>query len=252
MKAAKKQIEFPTPRDPQGFYIGTSGWAYDIWQPAFFPEGLSKSKFLPYYASVLTSCEVNFTFRNRLSEATAAKWIAETPSTFRFVCKAHQFLTHIRRLKNCEEPVQTFAKGMEPLLAAGRFGGALFQLPPNLKADVGLLRDFLQLLPRPLQAAFEFRHDSWFTDEVYKTLSDGRAALCIAETDDLTTPEVQTAGFFYYRFRRTEYSPEARKALAQRVSTARSKSDVVYAYFKHEERPDAPLWAVELLDAVLK
>lgn len=249
---AKKQIEFPKPPDPRGFYIGTSGWAYDIWQPAFFPEGLPKSKYLPYYASCLTACEVNYTFRNRLSESTATKWISETPPTFRFVCKANQFITHMRRLKNCEEPVQTFAKGMEPLLAGGRFGGALFQLPPNFKADVGLLREFLQLLPRPMKSAFEFRHDSWFNEEIYKALTDFGAALCIAETDDLTTPEVHTANFAYYRFRKADYSATDRKTLADRVVEARKKSNDVYAFFKHEERPDSPLWAVEMLKQVLQ
>jgi uncharacterized protein YecE (DUF72 family) len=253
MPAKKKvNVEFPTPVDPKGFYIGTSGWAYDIWQPAFFPEGLSKSKFLPYYATRLTACEVNYTFRNRLSEKTAFKWIGETPASFRFVCKANQFITHMRRLKNCEEPIQNFAKEMEPLAAAGRFGAALFQLPPNLKADHGLLRDFLQLLPKALKSAFEFRDEAWFSEETYKILFDAKSALCIAETDDLITPEVQTAPFIYYRFRRPDYSAEDRKKLADRVIAARPKADAVYAFFKHEERPDSPLYAVELLDRVLK
>ncbi len=251
MMAKKQAIQFPEPPDPRGFYVGTSGWAYDIWKPAFFPEELPKSKFLPYYASRLSACEVNYTFRMRLSEATAAKWIAETPASFRFICKANQFITHMRRLKNCEEPVQTFAKGMEPLLAGGRFGGALFQLPPNLQADPVLLRDFLQLLPRPMKAAFEFRHVSWFNDETYKALSEAGAALCIAETEDLTTPEIQTTDFIYFRFRKPEYSADDRKKLADRVAAAKAKSSTVYAFFKHEERPDSPLFAEELLKSVL-
>lgn len=250
-KAKKTPIEFGTPIDPRGFYVGTSGWAYDIWKPEFFPADLPKSKFLQYYASQLTACEVNYTFRNRLSEKTALKWIAETPESFRFVCKANQFITHMRRLKDCEEPISTFAKGMEPLRAGGRFGAALFQLPPNLKADAALLHDFLNQLPSWMNAAFEFRHESWFTDAIYKTLSDAKVALCIAETDELTTPEIQTAPFSYYRFRKTDYSAAARKELAERVKAARAKSDAVYAFFKHEERPDSPLYAVELLKNVV-
>jgi uncharacterized protein YecE (DUF72 family) len=252
MPAKKVEIRLPKPVDPKGFYVGTSGWAYDIWQPDFFPEGLSKSKFLPYYASRLTACEVNYTFRNRLSEKTAQKWIAETPASFRFVCKANQFITHMRRLKNCEEPVETFAKGMEPLRTAGRFGAALFQLPPNFKADPAVLRDFLQLLPKWMKATIEFRHESWFTEATYKVLSRAKAALCVAETDELTTPEIQTAPFIYYRFRKSSYSAVARKKLAERVIAARRKSDAVYAFFKHEERPESPLYAAELLKRVLK
>jgi uncharacterized protein YecE (DUF72 family) len=253
-KTAQKKpaIELTKPVEPQGFYVGTSGWAYDIWQPEFFPEGLPKSKFLPYYASRLTACEVNYTFRNRLSEKTAQKWLSETPESFRFVCKANQFITHMRRLKNCEEPVETLAKGMKPLQAAGRLGAVLFQLPPNLKADAALLHDFLNLVPPWLKAAFEFRDESWFSDAVYKTLTDQKAALCVAETDDLITPEVQTAPFMYYRFRKSEYSVATRKKLAERIVAAREKVNEVFVFFKHEERPESPLYAEELLKRVLK
>lgn len=252
VKAKKPQIEFTTPVEPNGYYVGTSGWAYDIWQPEFFPEGLSKSKFLPYYATRLTACEVNYTFRNRLSENTARKWISETPASFRFVCKANQYITHMRRLKDCEESIGIFATGMEPLLAAGRFGAALFQLPPDLKADVGLLRGFLQCLPRAMKAAFEFRHETWFSEEIYGALRERQAALCLAETDDLITPEVQTAPFVYFRFRKSNYPAEERARLAERVKAARERAEAVYVFFKHEERPDSPLFAVELLERVLK
>ena len=248
----KVEIQFPAPVEPRGFYIGTSGWAYDIWQPDFFPEGLSKTKFLRYYATRLTSCEVNYTFRNRLSEKTAQKWNSETPATFRFVCKANQFITHMRRLKDCEEPIRTFSEGMAPLYNAGKFGAALFQLPPNFKADAALLRDFLKLIPKWLKASFEFRHESWFTDEIYQVLSDVKAALCFAENDDFSVPEVQTAPFVYYRFRKSDYSPDDRKKLAERVKASRAKADEVYVFFKHEERPESPLYAVELLQTVLK
>ena len=247
----RAEIELPVPPEPRGFYVGTSGWAYDIWQPEFFPEGLPKAKYLPYYASRLTACEVNFTFRNRLKESTALKWISETPESFRFVCKAHQFITHIRRLKNCEEPIQNFASGMEPLLRAKRYGGALFQLPPNLKADPKLLEEFLRLVPKPMKPAFEFRHESWFNEETYSILRKAGAALCLAETDDLVTPEVYTADFAYFRLRLSDYSADARKNLAERVRAARERGEV-YAFFKHEERPESPLYAVELLGRVLE
>ncbi|ABF41863.1 protein of unknown function DUF72 [Candidatus Koribacter versatilis Ellin345] len=248
----KKEWTFDAPPQPNGYYVGTSGWTYDIWQPTFFPESLPKAKFLPYYASRLTACEVNFTFRNRLSEKTALKWIAETPESFLFVCKAHQFITHIRRLKQCEEPVRNLATGMEPLFNAGRFGAVLFQLPPNLKADVAMLREFLASLPKWMKSAFEFRHETWLTDEIYKALADHNAALCIAETEDLATPEVLTTSFAYYRFRMPEYSPDAIKKLAERVKASRAKVETVFAFFKHDERPQSPLDAMDLLQRVLK
>jgi len=244
-------IPLSPPPDPQGFYVGTSGWAYDAWQPKFFPRDLPKSKFLPYYASRLTACEVNYTFRNRLKESTAQKWIAETPASFRFVCKANQFITHMRRLKNCEDPIAIFAAGMEPLRKAKRLGCVLFQLPPNLKADPKLLRDFLKLLPRWMKAAFEFRDPSWFSEDTYSILRKAKAALCIAETEALTTPEIQTAPFLYYRFRRPDYTAAARRKLADRIRQARTQADEIYVFFKHEERPESPLYATELLHRVL-
>lgn len=249
----KKRPEIPaTAPQPKGYFVGTSGWAYDIWQPEFYPEGLAKNKYLNYYATQLTACEVNYTFRSRLLESTAAKWVEQTPETFRFACKANQFITHIRRLKDCEEPVRRFAESMQPLGNGKRLGPVLFQLPPSLRADGGLLRDFLALLPAWLHAAFEFRHESWFSDEIYRTLSDKHAALCVAETEDLVTPDVATTSFRYYRFRKPDYPAEERKKLAVRIAEARRSVSEVYVFFKHEERPESPLWAVDLLKTVLR
>ncbi len=251
-KAKKQEVSIPEPvSDPKGFYVGTSGWAYDIWQPTFYPEGLPKTKYLTYYSRRLTACEVNYTFRSRLLEKTAAGWATQTPTTFRFACKANQFITHIRRLKDCEEPVRRFAESMQPLGNARRLGPSLFQLPPTMKADAGLLREFLALVPGWLRAAFEFRHESWFTDEIYKVLADRNAALCVAETEEITTPDISTTTFRYYRFRRPDYPSEERSKLAERVAEARKSAEEVYVFFKHEERPESPLWAVELLERVL-
>ena len=126
----------------------------------------------------------------------------------------------------------------------------LFQLPPNLKADVPLLRDFLALLPRSFKAAFEFRHDSWFSDEVYQTLRERNAALCVAQTEKLSTPEVRTANFIYFRFRQPSYTAEELKELADRVARCVADGLETYAFFKHEEDPRSPLNAVELLGTV--
>ena len=184
-------------------YVGTSGWSYTIWKPAFYPADVASKNFLKFYATQLTAVEVNYTFRSRLSEKAATGWMADVGPNFRFALKANQYITHIRRLQNVEEPLQRFLPTLQPL--ATQLGPVLFQLPPNLKADVPLLRDFLALLPRSFKAALEFRHASWFNDEVYKTLQERNAALCVAETEKLSTPEVRTASFIYFRFRQPSY-----------------------------------------------
>ncbi|HZZ14554.1 MAG TPA: DUF72 domain-containing protein, partial [Candidatus Sulfotelmatobacter sp.] len=143
-------------------FVGTSGWAYPSWKPAFYPDKLAQKRFLSHYATQLNTVEVNFTFRQLVKESTIQNWIEQTPATFRFGVKAHQVITHIKRLKGTEDFVPRFLATIAPLAAAGKLGPVLFQLPPNLKVDVGLLKDFLAILPRTLPAAFEFRHDSWF------------------------------------------------------------------------------------------
>src|SRR5271165_2239845 len=231
-------------------YVGTSGWSYTIWKPDFYPQDVSSKNFLKFYATRLTAVEVNYTFRSRLSEKAATGWIADVGPNFRFALKANQYITHIRRLKDVGEPLQRFLPTLQPL--ATQLGPVLFQLPPNLKADVALLRDFLALLPRSFKAAFEFRHESWFSDEVYQVLQERNAALCIAETEKLSTPEVRTANFIYFRFRQPSYSAEELKKLADRVERCVADGLETYAFFKHEEDPRSPLNAVGLLETVRK
>ena len=227
-------------------YVGTSGWSYPIWKPEFYPKDVASKNFLKFYATRLSAVEVNYTFRSRLAEKTAAGWIADVGPNFRFALKANQFITHIRRLKNVEEPLQRFLPTLQPL--ATQLGSVLFQLPPNLKADVSLLRDFLALLPRTFKAAFEFRHESWFGDEIYEALRERNAALCVALTEKLSTPEVRTASFIYFRFRQPISSPSDVKKLADRVGQCVADGLETYAFFKHEEDPRSPLNAVELLN----
>ncbi|MFB3917317.1 MAG: DUF72 domain-containing protein [Terriglobales bacterium] len=228
-------------------HVGTSGWAYPAWKPAFYPEKLPQKKFLQHYASRLNAVEVNYSFRHVVAEKTLQNWIAETPPSFMFCMKAHQAITHIRRLRNADEVLQRFLSSIQPAAAAGKLGPALFQLPPDMKADPALLDDFLARLPRTLRAAFEFRHESWFADEVYRVLSKHDAALCFAESEKLVTPIVITANFSYYRFRKPQYSAEERRNIAERLTCgARAKRDV-FAFFKHEETPESALYAEELL-----
>jgi uncharacterized protein YecE (DUF72 family) len=229
-------------------YVGTSGWAYTIWKPDFYPKNVASKNFLKYYATLLTAVEVNYTFRRSLTEKAASGWMADVGPDFRFALKANQYITHIRRLQNVEEPIQRFLSTLQPL--ATQLGPVLFQLPPATKADVAVLREFLGLLPRNFKAAFEFRHESWFADEVYKTLQDHNATLCVAETEKLTTPEVRTASYIYFRFRQPSYSAEELKKLAERIERCVADGLETYAFFKHEEDPRSPHNAVELLNSV--
>jgi uncharacterized protein YecE (DUF72 family) len=231
-------------------YAGTSGWAYPSWKPDFYPAKLAQTKFLQYYATQLNAVEVNFTFRQLLKEATAQKWIAETPAGFRLSVKAHQVITHIKRLKNAEDFVPRFLSTIEPLARVGKLGPVLFQLPPNLKADAKLLEDFLKIVPRAVLSAFEFRHESWFTDEIFDLLKKNNRALCIAETEERVRPDVVTADFCYYRYRKPSYTPEERRAMVDRIQEHRSQGCDVFAYFKHEETPEGALYAVDILKTV--
>ncbi len=227
-------------------FAGTSGWAYPAWKPDFYPQKLAAAKFLSYYASRLNAVEVNYSFRHLLTEKTTQNWIACTPEGFRFCIKAHQAITHVRRLKNTQDFLKRFLASVEPLAAAGRLGPVLFQVPPNLKADPALLADFLALLPRAVRAAFEYRHESWFAEPVFDILRTHNAALCLAESEKLETPDVVTADFSYYRFRKPEYSEAERTQIAHRLSSAAGARDI-FAFFKHEENPQSALNAVSVL-----
>ncbi len=232
------------------FHAGTSGWAYAAWKPKFYPAKLPSKEFLKFYATQLNAVEVNYTFRRLLNEKIISSWLEQTPEHFRFVLKAHQAITHLRRLKNAEEPLERFTASVQPLAAAGRLGPVLFQLPPNLKADARLLNSFLELVPRKMRVAFEFRDRSWFTEEVYDILRRNTAALCIAETDELQTPPVWTADFAYFRLRRSDYPKTMRRRIAITMRKRLSECGDIYAFFKHEERPESPLYARELLESV--
>jgi uncharacterized protein YecE (DUF72 family) len=228
-------------------FVGTSGWAYPSWKPAFYPDKLAQKKFLGHYATQLNTVEVNFTFRQLVKESTIQNWIEQTPAAFRFGVKAHQVITHIKRLKGTEDFVPRFLATIAPLAAAGKLGPVLFQLPPNLKADAALLQDFLALLPRALPAAFEFRHESWFADSTWDALKSHGAALCVAETEERTTPDMVTGPFVYYRFRKPSYTDQERRDMVERIGQHIAGGRDVFAYFKHEETPAGALYAVDLL-----
>jgi uncharacterized protein YecE (DUF72 family) len=231
-------------------FAGTSGWAYPSWKPAFYPEKLAQKNFLSYYTTRLNTVEVNFTFRQLVKETTIHNWLQQSPPHFRFGIKAHQVITHIKRLKGTEDFTPRFLSTIEPLAAARKLGPVLFQLPPNLKADMGLLKGFLAGLPKTVPAAFEFRHESWFVEATWEVLKSGNVALCVAETETRNTPDVTTAAFAYYRFRKPTYTGEERQAMIERITQHLAEGRNVFAYFKHEETPEGALYAVDLLRQV--
>src|SRR6266478_9202790 len=229
-------------------YAGTSGWAYPSWKPEFYPAKLASAKFLSHYASRLNTVEVNYTFRRFPTEKLLRGWIEATPVGFQFAVKAHQKITHIARLRDVADFTSDFLRSLQPLDAEKKLGPVLFQLPPFLKCDIALLKDFLATLPTSLRAAFEFRHESWFSYGVYAALRAENAALCNAESEKLETPDVQTADFAYLRLRKEEYSAKERNALEQRIARLGSNGDV-YIYFKHEDTPEGALHAEQVLSA---
>jgi len=227
-------------------YAGTSGFAYDAWKPGFYPADLPSKKFLSYYATRLNTVEINYTFRRLPNATTLENWVQTTPEGFVFVLKAHQRITHIQRLKLAEFN-EIFFKVIDPLRVVKRLGPVLFQLPPNLKCDEPLLKAFLETIPPGLRCAFEFRHASWMQDPIYRLLEQHGAALCLAESDDFVAPEVITGGFVYCRLRKSEYTPEDRAAIKDKVTRLVNDGKDVYVFFKHEETPAGTLYAEELL-----
>ena len=228
-------------------YCGTSGFAYESWRHAFYPEKLPAAKFLAYYATRLNAVEVNYTYRRIAAATTFEKWIATTPEHFLFLPKAHMKITHSLKLENADEFTRVFLDSLAPLQAAGRLGPILFQLPPSLKVDIPRLKNFLGGLPRNLRASFEFRNATWFTDAVYEALQAANASLCVAENENLETPSVITADFVYLRLRKPEYTESELQSIGWRIRQYRSNGYPVFAIFKHEESPAGALNAEALL-----
>jgi len=229
-------------------FAGTSGFAYPLWKPDFYPPKLPTKDFLKHYATRLNAVEINYTFRQLPKTTTLENWIAATPEGFTFVCKAHQRITHILRLRESEF-TDVFFKAIDPLRTSRRLGPVLFQLAPNLKADLPLLTAFVERLPRDIRCAFEFRNKSWLVDEVYRLFEKHGIGLCLAESDKFEVPEVVTAGFVYVRLRKEDYSTEERAEVAERVRGMLAGGRDVYVFFKHEDTPAGAVYAEELLKA---
>jgi len=229
-------------------FAGTSGFAYPSWKPDFYPAKLPAKDFLKYYATRLNAVEINYTFRQLPKAPTLENWIAATPEGFTFVCKAHQRITHIFRLRESEF-TDVFFKAIDPLRATRRLGPVLFQLAPNLKADLPTLTAFVEKLPKDIRCAFEFRNQTWLVDDVYRLFEKHGIALCLAESDKFEVPEVMTAGFVYVRLRKEDYSAEERAEVADRLRGMLAGGRDVYVFFKHEDTPAGAVYAEELLKA---
>jgi len=226
-------------------HVGTSGYNFPEWKGSFYPPKLPSKKWLEYYAQQLGTVEINYTFYRMPSAKTVAGWDAATPEGFTFVLKAPQRMTHFARLKNIDEPLRYFCDVVRKLNT--KLGSVLFQLPPNFKKDIERLGSLLTQFPSDVRAACEFRHASWWSDDVYELLRSTNTALCVADTEEGTTPLVATANFGYVRLRDAGYTSEALGEWVTKIQALGSAWTDAYIFFKHEEKGVGPKLAREFL-----
>jgi uncharacterized protein YecE (DUF72 family) len=227
------------------FWIGTSGFQYSEWKGNFYPEDLPAAKMLPFYAEQFATTEINYTFHRIPAQKTIENWKAQTPEKFRFGLKAPQKITHWSKLRDCADTLEYFLKVAGGL--SERLGPILFQLPPAFKKDADVLNSFLRELPS-IRAAFEFRHESWFDDDIFELLKSRNIALCIADTDTIGTPRKITADYGYLRLRRENYIDEDVKCWSEFVREQNANWKDAFVYFKHEESGIGPKLARQMID----
>jgi uncharacterized protein YecE (DUF72 family) len=227
-------------------FVGTSGWSYPEWRGSFYPPKFRTEKMLAYYAERFGTVEVNNSFYRIPTETVLSGWAEQVPDHFRFVIKASRRITHIHRLSDDDESLAYFLRVINSLGA--RLGPTLFQLPPTLPIDLAKLDSFLQQLPRRWPAALEFRHPSWFVDEVYAVLRAHNAPLVTVDANEgegISAPLVPTASWGYLRLRRGEYSSTDLASWADRL--AEQPWGQAYLFLKHEDgSPRGPAAAQEL------
>ena len=215
--------------------VGTSGYSYKEWVGNFYPPKTPANQMLRHYAARLGTVEINNTFYRMPTAAMLQKWAEEVPEHFRFVLKAPRRITHERKLQQADDAARALIEASAVL--GERLGPFLFQLPPFFRKNADVLRDFLGRLG-PARAAFEFRHETWFDDEVYGLLRAHGAALCLADTEDGEPPRVATAEWGYLRLRRPDYDDAALAAWAERVRALPWQE--AYVFFKHEDKGKGP------------
>jgi uncharacterized protein YecE (DUF72 family) len=227
-------------------FTGTSGYNYPEWRGTFYPEKFPTSKMLPYYAERFTTVEVNYTFYRIPTVALLEGWSRQTPENFTFTLKVPRRITHDSKLRHCEELTQSFCRTAQTL--GSKLGVLLFQLPPTFKRDDSVLTEFLNLLPEGIRAAFEFRHASWHDEAAFELLRSRDIALCVADSEKMSTPVVATASYMYFRLRDEGYQPADIERWAGTIRDASGGRDA-FVYFKHEEEGKGPAFANLLIDA---
>jgi uncharacterized protein YecE (DUF72 family) len=226
-------------------YVGTSGYSYKEWKGTFYPKDLPAQQMLRYYGERFRTVEINSTFRGMPKASVLKGWAAAVSGDFKFVLKAPMQITHLKKLKDASDSVSQFLEVAGAL--SNRLGPLLFQLPPTSKKDLSRLRAFLALLPSRRRAAFEFRHPSWFDDEVFGLLRDHRAALCVADAEgDLEVPFMATTDWGYLRLRRPDYGRAALKAWVKRVQ--KQDWQDAFVFFKHEDEGKGPQMVKKFLE----
>lgn len=226
--------------------MGTSGFSYKEWKGTFYPAKMPEAAMLQYYGERFGTVEINNTFYRMPKKEILEKWPAQVPPDFTFILKASQRITHIKRLKDVESEVAYFFE--QAAVLGDQLGPVLFQLPPFAKKDLNRLSDFLTVVPVNRPVALEFRHESWLSDDVYATLRDHNAALCVADTDEQSTPFVATAHWGYLRLRGTDYPADELAKWAERVQG--QDWSAAYVFFKHEDEGRGPALAQDFLQAL--
>jgi uncharacterized protein YecE (DUF72 family) len=226
--------------------VGTSGYNYPEWRGTFYPEKFSTNKMLAYYAERFPTVEINYTFYRMPTEKLLSGWAEGTPDGFSFTLKAPRRITHDAKLQRCEDTLQSFCRIANTL--GPKLGVLLFQLPPNFKKNAEVLREFLELLPEGTRAAFEFRNASWLDAETFDALRARNVALCIADSEKMTTPLEATADYGYFRLRDEGYQDTDIEKWAAAIKTFPPKD--TYVYFKHEEQGLGPEFARKLMRAL--
>ena len=225
-------------------HVGTSGYSYKEWKGSFYPEKIPAKEMLRFYSGRLSTVEINATFYRMPQASMLENWKEQVPNTFRFVLKASQRITHFKRLKETAEETKYFLDTAAVL--GEQLGVVLFQLPPNMKKDLPRLEMFLAQLPPAPRAAFEFRHPTWFDDDVLELLRSQNRALVVSDTDDLPATHIdKTADWGYLRLRRVNYAEEN---LAQWLQRIRAQGwNETFLFFKHEDEGTGPKLAGEFL-----
>lgn len=229
-------------------WVGTSGYNYPEWKGSFYPQKLPAAQMLPYYAQRLSTVEINYTYYRTPNQKILDGWSRVTPERFKLTLKAPKRITHDARLRDCADHVRYFIDTAAKL--GSKRGALLFQLPPSLKQDLGLLDAFLEAFPPDTCAAFEFRHGSWLNDAVYTRLKAKNLALCVADSENFWTPPEITADYGYFRLRDEGYTPQDIERWAQTVRDQSAACKEVFVYFKHEEAGKGPQFARAFLDVL--